>query len=173
MKTIKKYGILCGILLINLFLSNCKKNTNIELEISTSGCYKNCSILDAKLINNILYFNFIKNNKYVGLYKYKLNKNESNKIISLVNSIQSDSLKKEYTSHISDIQTYNTKLKYKDKIKNVFYFNNSAPKEYQNLINFVLNLKKKKLSKTDTVIKFQTRNKVKIINLPPPPNPNK
>jgi hypothetical protein len=170
-KTIQKFGILCGSLFISIFFLSCEGSEKISLEISTSGCFKTCPVLDAKLYNNIIYYNFIKSNKDKGTYYYRLNNNEISKLDSLVNSLDLKKIKKEYASQIPDVQVYNTRITYKGEVKNVYFFENEAPKKYQNLINYILNFKEKRKIKIDTLLKISTRDKIKIIDVLPPPMP--
>ena len=60
-------------------------------------------------------------------------------------------------SNTPDVQVYNTSFVYKGKKKEVFFFENECPKDYQDLIKYLINLKSNQVSKIDTVLNFETR----------------
>ncbi len=151
---------------------NENKADNIVIEVSTSGCYKSCPILDLRFNHNEIYFNFIKNNYKKGTYKYKLTNQELSKIDSLLSIINIHSLKESYTSHRSDMQIYSTRIVIGNKEKEVLFYDNEAPKNFENLVDFLINIRKnKELEKTNIMLNLKTREKVKILKLPVPPIP--
>lgn len=153
---------------------SCNKNKadNVVIEVSTSGCYKSCPVLDLRFNHNEIYLNFIKNNYKKGTYKYKLTNQELSKIDSLLSIINIHSLKESYTSHRSDMQIYSTRILIENEEKEVLFYDNEAPENYENLVDFLINLgKNNKLKKINIVLNLKTREKVKIIKLPVPPIP--
>ena len=169
----QKFGILCGSLFISLLFS-CKNSSNYEFpsfEISTSGCYKTCPILDVKLYDNVVYYDFIKFNKSKGTYQYKLTIDDIDKLNYLIKSLALDSLKEEYASHTPDVQVYNTKFTYRGEEKNVYFFENEAPKNYQDLINYIISFKENKIVKMDTILNITTRERVPFEEMQIPPMP--
>lgn len=173
MKTIPVYGILCGSLLISLFLS-CEKADKDELtsfEISTSGCYKTCPILDAKFNNGTVYYNLIEYNKKEGVYKYKLTPKEISELNQLMSNVYLDSLKKEYASNIPDVQIYNTSFTYKGEKRNVFFFENESLESYQTLVKTLISFKQKKITKIDTILNVETRKRIPFEKMEIPPIP--
>ena len=169
----KKYGILCIIILSNLILILCKNNYSEPLyfEISTSGCYKSCPILDAKLDNNVVYFNLIKYNKTEGIFEYKLTEKNIIKLNSLINSVLIDSLKEEYSSNMPDVQEFNTKFIINGKEKNVYFLENEAPEHYQELVDFIISFKDQEIKIIDTTFNITTRYRMPINEISIPPRP--
>jgi len=141
------------------------------LEISTSGCFKKCPVIDIKLIDNIIYFNFIDFNDYVGFYSYKLTRNDIAKLNRLIESIDLEDLKSEYTSNIPDIQYYNTKFSYNGMEKFVFYSENQVLKGYSDLINYIIDVDAREIVKNDIRFNLSTRKRLPLekIKMPLPP----
>lgn len=167
------FGVLCGFLVISLFFScNQKDKSNLKsVRISTSGCFKTCPILDVKLDDNVVYYNLIEFNDKKGVYKYELTLDEISNLDSLIKNISLSSLKNEYASNTPDVQIYNTSFLYKGVKKEVFFFENEAPKEYLNFINYLISLKDKAKVKVDTILRVKTRDKVKTEKIKSPPIP--
>ena len=156
-------------------LFSCKNSINYEptsFEISTSGCFKTCPILDVKLYDNVIYYDLIKFNKNKGLYQYKLTIDDINKLNYLIKSIALDSLKEEYASQIPDVQVYNTRFIYRGKEKKVFFFENEAPKKYQELIDYLISFKENNIIKIDTILNIATRERIPFEEIQIPPIPN-
>jgi len=168
----QKFGIICGILIIST-LQGCRSlSKHTTIEASTSYCYGSCPVLDLKLSKGVLFYNLIDNTKLNGFYKYNLNTKELKKLDSLMLSVNFESLKEEYVAEIQDMQIINTRiLKGGKLLKSIYYYNGEAPKEYEKLIDYMISLKSRKLEKIDTVIKFNTRDKVKPRKMPIPPLP--
>lgn len=171
-KLIRKFGLACGSLFISLLLS-CSSNKvePLIIEVSTSGCYSTCPIVDVKFEKGEVYYNFINYNEKVGIYKYALTDTEISKIDSLLYSIDFDNIKEEYISHRNDMQIYNTKIIHKGFEKKIYFYEDEAPKPYENLIQYLIGLGSQEVKRIDTVIEYATRKKVGVINMPIPPMP--
>lgn len=170
---ISKFGSLCLLVLSSLILISCKDNyyESLYFEISTSGCYKSCPILDAKLENNVIYYNLIKHNKTDGYFEYKLTEKNIIKLNSLINSVLIDSLKEEYSSNMPDVQEFNTKFIINGKEKNVYFLENEAPKNYQELIDFIISFKDHEIKIMDTTFNISTRYIMPFNEITIPPRP--
>lgn len=168
-----KYGSLCLIILGNLILLSCKNNyfEPLSFEISTSGCYKSCPILDAKLENNVVYYKLIKYNKAEGFFEYKLTEKNIIKLNSLINSVLIDSLEEEYSSNMPDVQEFNTKFNINGIEKNVYFLENEAPQNYQELIDFIISFKDHEIKIIDTTFNITTRYRMPFNETSIPPRP--
>ena len=89
----------------------------------------------------------------------------------MIQKIDFDSLKSNYLTNFVDTESYNTKIKYRNFYKEVYYDENQAPKEYTDLILFLLNLRNKNLDWADGRIKVTTRDKIPYVKLLAPPVP--
>lgn len=167
----RKFGIVCGILSISI-LQGCLKKERITIEASTSYCFGSCPVVDLKLTNGVIFYNLIDYTDYRGFYKYSLNQNELEKLDSLIKLVDFKSLNNEYVAEIQDMQIINTRVFKQNKmLKSVYYYNGEAPKQYENLIDYLISLKSRELNELDTIIEFETRNKVKPKKMPIPPLP--
>ncbi|MFI2742487.1 DUF6438 domain-containing protein [Zhouia sp. PK063] len=168
------YRFLCTLLSFGMLACHSINNQNesVDFEISTSPCFGECPILDAKLHDNSIYFNLIKYNNVKGLYIYKLKKNEREAIKNLITQIAIDSLKDRSTTFIPDVQYMNSILSYKKKKKEILFIKSQAPISYQKFVNYILKFKDSSLVKIDTTINFMTRKKVPILEMGIPPMPN-
>ncbi len=167
-----KFGIICGVFIISISFSCKTQKPKRYVEFSTSACYGYCPILDAKVENDKVYFNFIDYNKLKGIYMYNLKEKEIKKIDSLINIIDLKNIKNEYISNREDMQAINVIVKTKIEQKSIYYYVGDEPKELNELVETILKFKNNKLIKIDTVIKFSTRKEVEIIKKPIPPMPN-
>ena len=172
LKPIQKFGIVCGILYISL-LSSCvhKKTESPIIEVSTTGCFKTCPILDLKLDKGVIYYHLIKYNEKKVFFKYECNDSDISKLGSLLFSAKIDSLSEEYISYRNDMQIYNTNIFYKNIRKKVYYYEGEAPIGYENLINFLISLRKKTIIETGISVDITTRKGVELIDVPIPPMP--
>lgn len=124
-----------------------------------------------KFENGIVYYDLIKYNEKEGTYKYLLREKEISKINSLLSAVSIDSLKENYTSYRNDMQTYNTSLLTDGTKMKVYFYDGEAPVEYQNLIDYLIGLRKNNLVKIDSIINISTRKGMELINIPIPPMP--
>ena len=70
------------------------------------------------------------------------------------------------------MQIYSTRIVIGNKEKEVLFYDNEAPKNFENLVDFLINIRKnKELEKTNIMLNLKTREKVKILKLPVPPIP--
>lgn len=167
----KKFGIICGVFLISISCGTSKKS--FVIEASSSGCYGSCPILDLKFRNGEIYYNLIKYNKKEGLHKYILTERENYVLDSLFLKINFNTLKNKYISFRQDMQVYNTRILIRDKEKYIYYYKDDAPTPYENLIDYLIDLKEKDIiALNDTIIYFPTREKFKNVDMPIPPMPN-
>lgn len=169
-----KFGILCMSMWISiLFLFSCSvDNKNFNIEISTSGCYKTCPILDIKVIDDKVLFNLIKFNDKNGYYEYKLNPEDEKHLNILLEDINIDELQAEYTSNRVDIQVYSIIITKNNITQKVYYYENDAPKELDLLVKSIIAFKEKDLIESNKHFNIETRKEVPIINtpnVPPPP----
>lgn len=178
-RQIKKFLKICTILGISLY--SCKKveNDEIVLELSTSGCYGECPVLDFKLYKQKVVFNLIEFNSVFGIYEYQFSKIERDSLENLFSKIDFENLKNEYTSSMQDIQTFNSVIYRNGTSKKVYFYAEDVPNNFYNLTDFVMKYKDfDGLTKLDTLMKFNTRKDLEVIKdegsipLPPPPNGN-
>lgn len=170
-----KYGILCGIMLISIFFqTSCSNNndTALNIEISTSGCYRSCPVIDIKVLNDKVYFNLIKFNDKEGSFEYKINKEEKEELKSLLAVIQLESLEDEYTSNRVDMQAYSVYINKSGAEKEIYYYESESPESLERLVRKIINFKNKELVKTSYDFKSKTRGKVPLLEIPIPPMPN-
>ncbi|MDB9837153.1 DUF6438 domain-containing protein [Flavobacteriaceae bacterium] len=166
------YGIVCGVIFISFLIScSSRKNHSSLIEVSSSGCFGTCPVLDLKLKDNKIYYNLIFHNNNRGLFSYELKPFEKNKIDSLFNYVKLDSLKKEYISSRVDMPTFNVFIKTKNNNKRVYFYADDAPKEFEDLIYYLIGLSKNDLTKLDTPFSISTRMGMEVIKIPPPPPP--
>lgn len=160
---------------INFFVHSCEEANNNKtkrIEISTSGCHKRCPILDVKLVNNKIYFNFL-NTEKKGYFEYDLTKSDLEQLDKLFYNVKFELLKNEYTSQKPDVQKYSTLIEYKEKKQFIFFFRNECPEEYQDLINYIISYSEKQLKKIDTTFETITRKRIPYVKMDiplPPPN---
>lgn len=168
-----KFGVVCGALFISLFTSceNQEKN-KLLIEVSSSGCFGTCPILDIKFKDEKIYYNLIFYNKKKGYFIYEPNPLEKTKLDSLLNSIEFDLLKNEYTSSRVDIPSFNVFIKVKEKNKRIHFYSDDAPKELENFINYLVELSNSELLKLQSPFSISTRMGMEIIKLSPPPLPS-
>lgn len=171
-KQTRIFGIVCGAIFISLLIScNSKKNYQPLIEVSSSGCFGTCPVLDLKLKENKVYYNLIYHNNDRGLFSYELKPFEKSKIDSLFNSVKLDSLKKEYISSREDMPTFNVFIKTQKIRKRVYFYADDAPKEFEDLVYYLIELSKNDLAKLDTPFSISTRMGMEVIKIPPPPPP--
>lgn len=162
------------IMLISTFLCSCS-NDNINIEISTSGCYKTCPIIDLKIENNKALFKFIKFNKKEGLYEYKLSSKEKENIKFLLKKINLNELQDEYTSNRVDMQVYNILIYNNNVKKSIYFYENNAPKELDSLVKTLIGLRDREMIKSNDDFNVETRAVFPVMNtpsIPPPPLQN-
>tara|TARA_B100000780_G_scaffold156289_1_gene109292 strand:- start:1431 stop:1982 length:552 start_codon:yes stop_codon:yes gene_type:complete len=170
----KSFGVLCGSLLISILVS-CNKSNNSEKDItfllSTSGCYRECSVLDLKLQNNIIYFNFLEDTKNKGTYKYELKSEDINTLNKKISNLDLKALKSKYSSDTPDVQMFNTSFVFMNKKRDVLFLDKEAPKSFMNLVDYLISLSNKKITKLDTTIDVTTRKLIPYEKAEIPPMP--
>jgi len=171
-----KFGIQCMSLWISLlFMFSCATDSqDINVELSTSGCYKTCPVLDIKLNNDKVLFNFIKYTEKEGIYSYSLTPSDKKRFNELLSNFNITDLEEEYTSNRVDMQVYSVMITKNGVTKKVYYYENDAPKELEALIIEIIKLKNFDLEKSNDRFKVITREEVPIIKVPAvPPPPEK
>ena len=168
----KIFGIVCGALFISLF-SSCKfQDNNFPLiEISTSGCFGSCPILDAKYEEGKVYFNLILHNDSYGVFMHELDVIEKEKLIDLIKSIDLNNIQDTYTSAREDMSKFNVFIKNEKGEKRVYYYSGDAPEELENLSDFLIQLSKKNISKINNPFSISTRMGMEVLKISPPPFP--
>lgn len=170
----RSFGVLCGSLLISILVS-CNKPSSIEKDItfllSTSGCYGECSVLDLKLQNNIIFFNFLEHTENEGTFKYKLNSEDINVLNAKVSDLDLESLKNRYSSDTPDVQMFNTSFTFMNKKKDVLFLDNEAPESFMSLVNYLISLSNKRIIKIDTTLNIATRKLIPYEKVKIPPMP--
>jgi hypothetical protein len=169
-----KYGIVCGIFSISFMIFSCKESEIKDklIEVSTSGCYRSCPVLDLQFKQKTIYFNWIKNNDKLGTFKYELNDQELSKIDDLLSKVDVNTLRESYTSHRNDMQIYSTRFLIGKKEKEVLFYDDEAPVNYESLIDYLISLGDNSIKEIDKTLNVKTREKVKILDISIPPLPN-
>lgn len=164
----------CGGFLISLLIS-CnllnRDKRDITFLISTSGCYKRCPIIDLKLQDNVIYFNFLEHTKYIGTYKYKLTSKDIITLNDKIADLNLESLDNEYSSDTPDGQMYNTSFTFMNKKRNVKFLYGEAPENFVDLVDYLISLRNKRLQKIDTIFNVATRKSVPYEKIEIPPMP--
>ena len=173
LKQIRVYGIVCGIFFINFFIScNNVKNSMPLIEVSSSGCFGTCPILDLKFDKGKIYYNLIFHNNEKGIFVYNPKSNEQKKIESLLNLIEFNYLKNEYTSFREDMPAFNVFFKTNTLSKRIYFYADDAPKELEDLVYYLIYLSENDLTKFDSSFSISTRMGMEVIKLDPPPMGN-
>lgn len=171
----KKFGTTYLMVCSILILLGCQKESNYTIEYSTTGCFGDCPVLDMKLVENDLYYNFIKNNKEKGVFHSSITKEQKEEINELVLNILSQDIEEEYLGDVVDVPaTYFKLYRGNNELIKTNYDNYIAPKSLDSLYSYLLGVGEKKLTRVevDTII-FSTREDIGIETFTPPPPPPK
>ncbi|GGD27132.1 DUF6438 domain-containing protein [Flavobacterium orientale] len=172
---LRRFGIVCGTFVISLFLScNSDSSKFNYIEISTSGCYGTCPVIDAKIEKNKIYFNLIEFNKFEkGNYLLNLDRDQIIQINKLYNNLDLETLNTIYSNDIADEQRIKVKFFNKNKIKEIFYIDGSAPKNLEAFVDYIIKLKDHdSIKKKKIQFSFSTRIGFDYAIPAPPPNPH-
>lgn len=169
----------CGMTFLMVFsimlFTSCDKKTDYSFEFSTTGCFGNCPILDIKLEDSMLYFNFIEFNEKKGLFSILISNHQKREISNLVDRILTEQIKDEYLSEVLDVPATYFHLYEDDKeIIRTNYDNHIAPKSIENLFNYLLGLSSSnQLNSVTFNVEFRTRKEINTVKFVPPPPPLK
>lgn len=172
----KKFGttflMVCSILLT---LLGCQKKTDYIIEYSTTGCFGDCPVLDMKLVENELYYNFIKHNEQKGIFHSSLSKEQEEAVNSLISSILNEDIKEEYLGDVVDVPaTYFKLYRGNDELIKTNYDDYLAPKLLDSLYSYLLGISEDNLTRLEfDTINFSTRKEIGIETFTPPPPPKK
>lgn len=170
----KTFINICGIFIISILFLNCNYN-KYEFQLSTSGCYGNCPIIDMKLVGRRLYINKIEHIRgeykfnYKGIFVYDLSKKEFDSVKLLINQIDLLQIGEEYVSNIDDTQYYNLILRKNNKVKEIYMTEKKAPNNVSNLVNYLMKFNNYNATYKDTIMIFESRKKVQLNPIDPPP----
>ena len=130
----KKFGTTFLMVYSILILLGCEKKSEYIIEYSTTGCFGDCPVLDIKLIDDKLYYNFIKHNNKKGVFNSNVSKDQKQVINSLVSTLLNEDIKKEYLGDVVDVPATYFRLHFEDgrEIK-TNYDDYIAPKSLDNL----------------------------------------
>ena len=171
----KKFGMTFLMVCNILTFLGCQKNTDYIVEYSTTGCFGNCPVLDIKLVNNELYYNFIKYNEKKGVFRSSISREQKEAINSLISAILTEDIKEEYLSDIMDVPaTYFKLYSGEDELIKTNYDDHIALKPLDSLYSYLLSISENNLTRLEVVtINFSTREEIGIETFTPPPPPKK
>jgi len=169
MKMIIKFGVVCGLLLINTFFS-CKSNKVSYIMLSTLSHSKYGLIIDELYENKMIYLRYPDENDII--YEVKLHDTIVDKINFMISKIKFNGLRDKYVSNRQDVNIYNVQLSFKDTTRTIYYYSKDAPKPLHNLVKYLISLNELPRNKVNKKINFKTRQEVPISRLPIPPMPD-
>lgn len=171
----KKFGTTFLMVCSILTLFGCQKNVDYIVEYSTTGCFGDCPVLDIKLIENEVFYNFIEHNKKEGVFYSNISKEQRNVINDLITRILEEDIKEEYLGDVVDVPaTYFKLYRGNDTLVKTNYDDYIAPKSLDSLYSYLLGINENNLTPLEAKsINFSTRKEIGIEAFTPPPPPEK
>lgn len=171
----KKFGTTFLMACSILTFFGCQKNIDYTVEYSTTGCFGDCPVLDIKLVENKVYYNFIEYNEKEGVFHSRISKEQKKVINDLVTTILEEDIKEEYLGDVVDVPaTYFKLYRGNDALIKTNYDDYIAPKPLDSLYSYLLGISENNLTRLETKsVDFSTRKEIQIETFTPPPPPKK
>ncbi|SFW75485.1 hypothetical protein SAMN02927921_03994 [Sinomicrobium oceani] len=153
----------------------CQRNADYIVEYSTTGCFGDCPVLDIKLIEDEVFYNFIEHHRKEGVFYSKISKEQRNVINDLITRILEKDIKEEYLGDVVDAPaTYFKLYRGEDTLLKTNYDDYIAPKILDSLYSYLLGISENNLTSFEAEsIHFSTRKDIGIETFSPPPPPEK
>lgn len=171
----KKFGTIFLMVYSILTFFGCQKNMGYIIEYSTTGCFGDCPVLDIKLVENEVYYNFIEHNEEEGVFYSNISKEQKEVINDLISAILEEDIKEEYLGDVVDVPATYFKLYLgNDTLIKTNYDDYIAPKTLDSLYSYLLSISENNLTRLKAKsIDFFTRKEIGIEIFTPPPPPKK